>query len=144
MDFARTVLDIPVPRVHAWSSEPTEVGTDFIISEKPPGRQLNHVWSQATHRDARSELFSVSNHINSVHQKFLDNPLSSYGSIFYKKDIGALPHEPLWPDGRQDEASDKFVIGPMMDREFWRGERAIMEIDRGSCKWLVLPLHRRL
>ena len=144
MDFARTVLGIPVPRVHAWSSEPNEVGADFIICEKAPGRQLHHIWSQATQHEARSKLFSVSHHINSVDKKFLDNPLSSYGSIFYKKDIGTLPHEPLWPDGRQDEASQEFVIGPMMNRDFWRGERGTMKVDRGPCKWLVLPLHKRL
>ena len=111
MDFARTVLDIPVPRVHAWSSEPTDVGADFIICEKAPGVQLDDVWSRATHETCRP-LFYVSRQINSVSQKFLDNPLSSYGSIFYKKDIETLPYQPLWPDGKQDDASERFVIGP--------------------------------
>ena len=136
MDFARTVLNIPVPRVHTWSSEPTEVGADFIICEKPPGRDLRQVWSQTTGK-TRNPLLHVSRQINSIDQKFLDNPLSSYGSIFYKKDIKSLPHEPLWPDGRQDEASKKFVIGPMTSWNFWRGERPTLEIDRGPCMCLV-------
>jgi len=144
MDFARTVLGIPVPRVHAWSSESNEVGADFIIREKAPGMRLDHVWSQATQFEDREWLFSVSEHINSVNQKFLNNPLSSYGIIFYKKDIGTLPHEPLWPDGRQDKASEEFVIGPMMSEDFWRGERGTMNVDRGPCKWLVSALYEWL
>jgi len=43
----------------------------------------------------------------------------------------------LRADSKHDEASEKFVIGPMMDWDLWRGERATMEIDRGPCKWLV-------
>lgn len=88
-------------------------------------------------RETYHPLLYVSQQINSIDQKFLDNPLSSYGSVFYKKDIQGLPHEPLWPGGKHDEASEKFVIGPMMDWDLWRGERATMEIDRGPCKWLV-------
>ena len=133
MDFARTILGIPVPRVHAWSSEPTEVGADFIVCEKAPGMDLSQVWAQ-TGYEASHQVFHVSRQINIMEQKFLDNPLSSYGSVFYKKDIGGLHHEPLWPDGRQDKASEKFVIGPMMSQDFWRGERAKMEVDRGPCK----------
>ena len=139
MDFARTVLNIPVPRVLAWSSEPTEVGADFIICEKTPGRELHHVWSQATRKTCYPLLY-VSDQINSVNQKFLDSPaLSSYGSIFYKKDVEALPHEPIWPDGKQDKASEKFVIGPMMNWDFWYGERATMEVNRGPCTRPTLP-----
>jgi hypothetical protein len=142
MDFARTVLNIPVPRVLAWSSKHTDVGTDFIICERAPGREMHHVWSQAT-RETCHPLLEVSRQINSIDQKFLDNPLSSYGSIFYKKDIELLPHEPLWLDGKRDEASEKFVIGPMMDWDLWRGERVTMEIDRGPCQRLEFPPYKQ-
>ena len=59
MDFARMALNIPVPRVHAWSSEPTEVGADFIICERAPGEELHHVWSRAT-RETCHSLLNVS------------------------------------------------------------------------------------
>ena len=140
MDFARTVLDIPVPRVHAWSSGPTEVGADFMICERAPGKELHDVWSQATH-ETFHPLLNVSRQINSIAQKFLDSPLSSYGSIFYKKDIGALPHEPLRPNGELGATSGKFVIGPMTSWNFWRGEKAAMEIDRGPYERPMLPSH---
>ena len=141
-DFARTVLNVPVPRVLTWSFEPTEVGTDFSILEKPPGRELHHVWSQAT-PGAYHSLVHVSQQIHSMNQKFFDNPLSSYGSIFYRKDIKrlGLPHEPLLLDGKSGEHLEKFVIGPMVSWDFWRGERATMETDRGPCEPAVLPLH---
>ena len=137
MDFARTVLNIPVPHVHAWSSEPTEVGADFIIHEMPPGMNLSRVWAEVP-RKVSPQLAYVSQQINAMDQKFLDNPLSSYGSMFYKKDIEGLPQEPLWPNGKWGEASEKFVVGPMMSWEFCRGERAKMEVDRGPCRWLEI------
>ena len=133
MDFARTVLNIPTPRVFAWSSGSTEVGTNFIICEKAPGTELDRVRPQAAH-DARHPLLYVSEHINSISQKFLNNPFRSYGSIFYKKDVEGLPHEPLRLGDGQDRASEKFAIGPAMDWELWRDERVTMKIDRGPCQ----------
>ena len=142
MDFARTVLNIPVPRVLAWSSEPTEVGTDFSIWEKTAGTELSHVWSQTVRETVRS-LLHVSRQINSIDQKFLDNPLSSYGSLFHKKVVKGLglPHEPLLLDGKQDEALKKFAVGPMVSWDFWRDERARIETDRGPCESVAPPLH---
>ena len=143
MDFARTVLDIPVPRVLAWSSESTEVGADFTICEKAPGREMQHVWSKAT-RETCHPLLEVSRQINAMNQKFLDNPLSSYGSIFYKKDIKSLPHEPLWMNvnGKQGEVSKKSAIGPMTGWDLWRSERMRMAIDRGPCQCPLFPPHK--
>ena len=69
--------------------------------------------------------------------RIIKNPLRSYGSIFYKKDIEGLPHESLWVNDEQNEASEKFAIGPAMDWELWRDERVTMKIDRGPCQWPV-------
>ncbi|TEY71702.1 hypothetical protein BOTCAL_0088g00200 [Botryotinia calthae] len=41
MDFARTILDIPVPKVYAWNTDSNNpVGTDYIIMEEAPGISL--------------------------------------------------------------------------------------------------------
>jgi hypothetical protein len=32
-------------------------------------------------------------------------------------------------------AEERFVIGPVVDRDFWKGNRASMAIDRGPCEF---------
>ncbi|KAI2738009.1 hypothetical protein DTO012A8_9992 [Penicillium roqueforti] len=46
MDFLRNVLNLPVPRVYAWSSRAPEnpLGAEYIIMEKQSGVVLNDVW----------------------------------------------------------------------------------------------------
>ena len=135
MDFARTVLDIPVPRVLAWSSRPNDVGTEFIVCEKAPGVEMNEVWRNtgSTYEDFE-KLTHISRGIYDLEKKFISHQFSSYGSIFYKEDLEGLPHsKDLWADGRTDKASERFAIGPMMIWDLWRGERSTMDIDRGPC-----------
>lgn len=45
MDFARIVLDLPVPRVLAWSAtDQNPVLAEYIIMEEAKGTQLHEVW----------------------------------------------------------------------------------------------------
>lgn len=34
----------------------------------------------------------------------------------------------------KEEVRKRFVIGPVVDRSFWDGERATMDINRGPCE----------
>jgi len=133
MDFARTVLEIPVPRVLAWSSRPNDVGTEFIICEKAPGVEMREVWAN-THYQDFTNLTHISEEIYDIERKFISCQFSSYGSIFYKEDLKGLPHsDDLWANGRRDQASERFAIGPMMTRDLWSGKRSTMDIDKGPC-----------
>jgi predicted Ser/Thr protein kinase len=45
MDFARTVLDLPVPKVLTWSADDqNEVGAEYIIMEEANGTRLYENW----------------------------------------------------------------------------------------------------
>lgn len=45
MEFARTVLNLPVPRVLAWSAtDQNPVQAEYIIMEEASGSQLHEVW----------------------------------------------------------------------------------------------------
>ena len=45
MEFARTVLDLPVPQVLAWSAtDQNPVQAEYIIMEEANGSQLHEVW----------------------------------------------------------------------------------------------------
>jgi hypothetical protein len=45
MEFARTILNIPVPQILAWSaSDQNPVQAEYIIMEEARGSQLHEVW----------------------------------------------------------------------------------------------------
>jgi hypothetical protein len=45
MEFVRTILDIPVPQVLAWSAtDQNPVQAEYIIMEEASGSQLHKVW----------------------------------------------------------------------------------------------------
>jgi hypothetical protein len=69
-------------------------------------------------------------------------PFSQYGSIYYKEDLDTqLQSRPLYAEGEpQDECSERFRIGPSVERRFYRSERARMCIDRGPCEVVLLPI----
>lgn len=103
MDFARTVLKIPVPRVLAWSSRQNDVGSEFILCEKAPGVEMKEVWRNTHYRDF-TNLTHISNAIYDIEKKFISCQFSSYGSIFYKEDLEVIPRcNDLWADGRRDD-----------------------------------------
>ncbi|KAJ6495797.1 hypothetical protein C8R47DRAFT_372971 [Mycena vitilis] len=47
MDYARTILKLPVPRVISWCSraDKTDVGAEYILMERAPGRELFKLWN---------------------------------------------------------------------------------------------------
>lgn len=43
----RDTLELPVPRVYTWSSDPSnDVGAEYIIEEKASGQPLGDSWDQ--------------------------------------------------------------------------------------------------
>jgi hypothetical protein len=71
MEFARTILNIPVPRVLAWSAtDQNPVQAEYIIMEEARGSQLHEVWEDLSLRkkvgiirefiDVERKLLSVS------------------------------------------------------------------------------------
>ncbi|KDQ15000.1 hypothetical protein BOTBODRAFT_625693 [Botryobasidium botryosum FD-172 SS1] len=132
IEFARTRLNLPVPKVFAWSScaDDTDVGAAYILMEKVPGVTL---------ADRRADIGSdviipFARSVVSVEKKFSEIPFSQIGSLYFKEDVAIEPQERrLYAEGiPDDEASERFRIGPTVQREFWRGERAGTDnVDRG-------------
>lgn len=45
MDYARSVLNLPVPKVFSWSStKDNPVGSEYVLMEEAKGSQLSSVW----------------------------------------------------------------------------------------------------
>jgi hypothetical protein len=72
---------------------------------------------------------------------FVTTPLTetyNYGDVYFTNDaftgcekvevVGSLP-QPL-----ECVTENRYVIGPVVDRGFWRRERAAMHVDRGPCE----------
>ncbi|KAI9051775.1 hypothetical protein LZ554_004042 [Drepanopeziza brunnea f. sp. 'monogermtubi'] len=135
MDFARTVLNIPAPKVFAWSMDSgNSVGTEYVIMEEAPGTQLQDVWET---QDISQKEEIVQALVN-IEKKLLSVSFTQYGNIYFASDafpgceaaevIGDLPPE------LKVAIEERFVIGPVVARGFYKGERASMAIERGPWK----------
>ncbi|CZR51218.1 probable FMP29 Found in Mitochondrial Proteome [Phialocephala subalpina] len=132
MDFARTVLNIPVPKVFAWSAAANNpVEAEYIIMEEARGTQLEDVWDGKT----ISDKTNIVKGLVEIEKKLLSVSFTRYGNIYFAGDgfpgceaakvVGDIPAE------LKTGVEERFVIGPVVDRDFWHGERASMDIDRG-------------
>jgi hypothetical protein len=141
MDYARTVLRLPVPKVLSWSAraEGTDVGAEYILMEKVEGVELHQ-----RYKNLRSEGFELMSQVGAMEQGFVSRRFSHIGSLYYKEDVEpALQERPLYADGQEDDiGAARFRIGPYVDWDIWRGTRADVQADRGPCK--IILAHERL
>ncbi|KAH6723680.1 kinase-like domain-containing protein [Leptodontidium sp. MPI-SDFR-AT-0119] len=135
MDFARTVLGIPVPKVLSWSGEAENpVESEYILMEEAIGNQLGEVWDEMELHDK----LKIVDDIVAIERKFLSLSFTRYGNLYFANDAfpGCEKAEIIGevPQSLKKEVENRFVIGPVVDRGFWHRERASMGIDRGPWK----------
>ncbi|KLO09778.1 hypothetical protein SCHPADRAFT_549770 [Schizopora paradoxa] len=136
LDFVKNVMDIPAPKVLAWSSraESTPIGAEFIILEKVDGVPLASVpsWRDGERREwpyFKKLLIQMVR----TDEKYTKHRIAKYGSLFYREDVVGYPHTlKIFEDQSQDnEVTRKFAIGPSMSSHLWRDERRLLDVDRG-------------
>ncbi|CAL1693832.1 unnamed protein product [Somion occarium] len=131
MDYVRNVMGLPVPKVFGWCSraETTDVGAEYILMEKIDGVVLSASWTKLKGQDA----VDMMEQLISCEQSFSRHKFSQIGSLYYKEDVApALQGRRLYADGVPDnEASDRFRIGPLAMWEVWCGRRVNITLDRG-------------
>ena len=135
MDFLRTRLDIPAPKVFAWASRigsDNPVGAEYIIMEKLEGESLASRWPSLSSK----ELGEVIKQLADIESRLFSARLSEYGSLYYKEDLEeeARKNDSKEPNGAK-LLHDQFRTGPIVDRSFWTGERDQMNLDRGPCSF---------
>ncbi|KAL6704899.1 Phosphotransferase enzyme [Coniothyrium glycines] len=126
MEFVRSVLNIPVPRVLAWSAtDKNPVQAEYIIMEEARGSQLHKVWQDLplrTKADVVSEFVEIEKRLLSV-------SFDRLGSLYFK-DSGIAGCEPaVVREGVSDcvdHIEATYCIGPITRREFWEKERKEM------------------
>lgn len=146
LEFVREVLGIRAPRVFAWSADSTAknpVGTEYIIMEKISGVESHHRW---THIAKGPEVFPLLDGVFNIEHSFEGAPFSQIGSLYFRDDVRAdLRDRPLFRPGslpeddtelyrRLNAAKDKYRVGPIADRQWWRSDRAQVTHDHGPCK----------
>ena len=141
MEFVRSRFGFPVPKVYAWdASHDNAVGWEYIIMERCSGENF------ASHVDEVAQSAHIIHSLAKLQHDMSETGFSQFGSIYFKEDVDDfLQSRPLYAPGvPYDECSKRFRIGPSVERQFYRGERAGMDLDRGPCKHhlaYVLFLH---
>ncbi|KDQ13556.1 hypothetical protein BOTBODRAFT_146160 [Botryobasidium botryosum FD-172 SS1] len=125
MDYARSRLGLPVPRVLGSSSDSnTPVEAEYIIMEKAEGVELGRVWDGlSSHQkdNVVSEWVKM--------ERRLMAPISGgYGSVYYRRDVAPTSSCDMYTWGVRESA---FVIGPSVMPGFWNDEKLHMRLDRG-------------
>ncbi|KAI9376025.1 kinase-like domain-containing protein [Aspergillus egyptiacus] len=132
MEFARDVLQIPVPQVIGWSATADNpVGSEYILMEEAIGAQFASVWDEL----APGAKLAIMKEVVAIEAKMVSVSLSHYGSIYFAKDCveGAVPAQITRKalDTLKDHVAKTFTIGPTVERDFWKKERSNMDISRG-------------
>ncbi|PYI05926.1 hypothetical protein BO78DRAFT_446811 [Aspergillus sclerotiicarbonarius CBS 121057] len=128
MDFARTVLNTPAPRVYTWNShaESHPVGAEFIIMEKSEGIPLSHVWDTLKLPQKLQVLLTMTR----LQKEWLSVSFSHYGGLYYAQDVQPPPDSHYVKDGKAVYDS-KFAIGPATGRDWVDAGRSMLNIERG-------------
>lgn len=132
MDFLRTQLDIPVPKVFEWASrvdEENSVGAEYIIMEKVQGVSLGSLWLSLSTK----ELVTVIKQIVDIETRLFSSHFPKHGSLYYKKDLEEKFHEDNPNVANSNLLADRFCVRPVATSAFWEKERGQMNLDRGPC-----------
>ncbi|KAI5887698.1 uncharacterized protein SCHCODRAFT_02752110 [Schizophyllum commune H4-8] len=136
LDYLRTELGIPVPRVRSWSShaENTPVGTEYIMYENIPGVPLSQYYDKTDTQLESDPFIRVLPTIVTIESILSERGFNLVGALYYKDDVPDHLRRD-WPLHSKKEYwtpnSTRFCIGPTINREFWRAGRSALNIDRG-------------
>ncbi|KAL5395434.1 hypothetical protein PMIN03_013022 [Paraphaeosphaeria minitans] len=120
MDYVRDRLQIPVPKVLAYSTQASTngIGAEYIIMEKCPGIELGRLWDGISGKqriDIIRQLATFSARLSKARFPY-------YGSLYYARDI---------PDIRGTEVDDTFSVGPTTSRTWFDDKRGEVNVYRG-------------
>ncbi|KAL4243740.1 Mitochondrial inheritance protein 9 [Abortiporus biennis] len=138
MEFMREVLDVPVPRVLAWSAnaQTSPIGSEFILMEPVAGQSFESQYLEICTENI-GQFGAMMRHFVEIQGRCAELAFSQIGSLYFKEDVSReLQDRPLFSesinmDDKLHKASERYRIGPLTDRQWWRCERQSMDLDRG-------------
>ncbi|KAF9472421.1 protein kinase subdomain-containing protein PKL/CAK/Fmp29 [Pholiota conissans] len=137
MEFMRLHDSLIIPRVYASSSTfSNAVQSPYILMEDIAGVPMLHDWYEIRGDPVGKALHTFANDI-----KRMSIPVfSQIGSIYFKEDLPLdLQSRPLFRNDLYEDdlierfqpAVDKFRVGPIADRLWWRTMHDDIDADRG-------------
>lgn len=130
-EFLRDALNIPTPRVIAWSADRNNsVRAEYILEEKAPGKPLGSLWYQWPMK-FKLEMISQ---IVEIERQLASTKFVKSGCIYFRdgipedmcSDNAIITSVPL-----DSSVLERFKLGPLVSSGLWRGERAGMDMNRG-------------
>jgi hypothetical protein len=110
--------------------------------EEVPGVPLGDRWKNFETAD---EVRPIMTGVLDAETKFEMLRFSRIGSLYFKEDVSAeLQAVPLlsgFIDTTTRQLSEKYRVGPLINYQWWRGERAHMALDRGPCAFSCSCVH---
>ncbi|KAF1918902.1 kinase-like domain-containing protein [Ampelomyces quisqualis] len=146
MDFAKSILDIPVPKILAYcATADNPVGSEYIIMEEAQGIQLSKVWDTM---DLKDQL-NIVTELVTMDEKLPSTSLNRYKDSFPGCETAQITGNVM--DSLAADVANRFVIGPTVERAFWEKQRAVMAVDRGpsiegtsACEYVEAIAHREI
>ncbi|KAJ8517402.1 hypothetical protein ONZ45_g5429 [Pleurotus djamor] len=132
LNFVQEATTIPVPKVLAWSShkDRTPVASEFILLEYVPGVMLAHRWDEPD-----LDIGLIFWPLLACELEFQMAQFTSIGSLYFKEDVSSELHQrPLFANDvppSYEAVKDKYCLGPLADRQHWRGRRSDDMYDHG-------------
>jgi hypothetical protein len=133
LEFLRSELGLPVPKVFSWSDScDNPVGCEYIIMEEAQGRALNHVWSGLE----IEEKFAVVDEVLSIQKRLLAtrHMFSGCGSLYFLNDATRLGFPKHFKVSSTSTLT--YCIGPLAHEHFIGPPLTASGVDCGPCKFL--------
>ncbi|KAF2492391.1 phosphotransferase family protein [Lophium mytilinum] len=127
MEYLR-LHGVPVPRVFDWSSSTSnQVGSEYIIMERVPGKELEETWYTMTLQERRDMMEKIVD----VEKILFAIRFPAIGSLYLKESLrDGIVKVDLPPDATHRE-TDRFCIGPSTEFLWWYSRRGELAVDRG-------------
>ncbi|KIW14097.1 hypothetical protein PV08_06878 [Exophiala spinifera] len=115
LEFLRSELEVPVPKVFSWSdNSDNPVGCEYIIMEEAQGRALNTVWS---HLEIPEKLAIVDEVLSIQRRLVATKPMFSvYGSLYFLDDAAKLGFSRHF--SVISTSTPTYCIGPLAHQHF--------------------------
>ncbi|KIW77969.1 hypothetical protein Z517_07802 [Fonsecaea pedrosoi CBS 271.37] len=134
LEFLRAELNLPVPKVLAWSdNKDNTVGCEYMILEEAVGADLKSTWPRLSVK----QRIGVVDQIITIQERLLEasKRFQGYGSLYFTEDAAKFKFR------RQIKLSaansSRFIIGPLAHGHFMESVLWESDFDSGPCKFLV-------
>ncbi|KAH7395252.1 kinase-like domain-containing protein [Phaeosphaeria sp. MPI-PUGE-AT-0046c] len=111
LQYLHAHTQVPVPKVLAWNSDPTNpVGSEYIIMEKAPGIQLYKIWDEMSDWDR----LCVVKHLTKLEGEMTEICFPASGSLYLRD---SMPDNDKYVAlDLEVDPSGRFCMGPSCER----------------------------